>query len=79
MRLRVQGDSLLLRVGVCLLPVSTLSPGQVVVCARPVTGGWEVQVMRVECRAAEHSLGSKQTVRAGEGDSESGAVCPALS
>ena len=61
MWLRVQVDSLFLRVSVCPLPVSTLSLGQVVFYVRPVTGGWGVQVMWAECRAGKHSLGSKQT------------------
>ena len=60
MRLRVQGDSLFLRVGVCHLPLSTLSLGQVLFCVRPAADAWEVQVMRPECRAGEHFLGSKQ-------------------
>ena len=60
MRLRVQGDSVLLKVGICHLPLSTLSLGQVLFCVRPSADGWEVQVMRAECRAGEHSLGSKQ-------------------
>lgn len=55
MWLRVQVDSLFLRVSVCPLPVSTLF------CVRPAADGLEVQVMRAEHRAGQHSLGSKQT------------------
>ena len=60
MRLRVQGDSLFLRDRVCHLPLSTLPLGQVLFCVRPAADAWEVQIMRPECRAGEHSLGSKQ-------------------
>ena len=67
MRLRVQGDSLFLRVRVCHLPLSTLSLGQVLFCVRPAGDGSEVQVMRAECRAGEHSWGANWPVRAGEG------------